>query len=181
VIDPLVRVASPADDVALGELESEARAGLAGRRGGDRWLEEHAPRPWTRASTVTWVAHVDGVVVGYLVLDLVDGEIARIETVYVTPGARELGFGDALLDAARTEALRRGAGYLEGEALPGDRDTKNLYERAGITARLITVSTALDAPGSTTALDAPGSMTALNAPGSMTALNAPSTAEDASR
>ena len=32
---------------------------------------------------------------------------------------------------------------LEGEALPGDRETKNLYERAGITARLITVSKSL--------------------------------------
>ncbi len=39
------------------------------------------------------------------------------------------------------EAGRRaGMRLLEGEALPGDRDTKNLYERAGIKARLITVS-----------------------------------------
>jgi hypothetical protein len=27
---------------------------------------------------------------------------------------------------------------VEGQALPGDRHTKNLYERAGIVARLIT-------------------------------------------
>jgi hypothetical protein len=26
---------------------------------------------------------------------------------------------------------------VEGQALPGDRQTKNLYERAGIVARLI--------------------------------------------
>ena len=32
---------------------------------------------------------------------------------------------------------------VEGTALPGDRDTKNLYERAGITARKIIVSTRL--------------------------------------
>jgi len=29
---------------------------------------------------------------------------------------------------------------VEAEALPGDRETKNLYERAGITARNIVVS-----------------------------------------
>jgi hypothetical protein len=29
---------------------------------------------------------------------------------------------------------------LEGTALPGDRDTKNLYERAGVVARKIVVS-----------------------------------------
>ena len=61
--------------------------------------------------------------------------------MYVTPEARELGFGDALLELATGRPL--GAAVLEGEALPGDRHTKNLYERAGITARLITVSTRL--------------------------------------
>ena len=66
--------------------------------------------------------------------------IARVDQVYVTPEARELGFGDALLDAATAIAVEAGAHVIEGEALPGDRDTKNLYERAGITARLITVS-----------------------------------------
>ena len=146
MIDPLVRVASAADDVALEELETLARKSLTGQRGGDRWLQEHPPGSWARESTMTWVAHVDDVVVGYLVLDVDDADVALVESVFVTPEARELGFGDALLDAARSEAVRRGAAYLEGEALPGDRDIKNLYERAGITARLITVSTRLSPP-----------------------------------
>jgi GNAT superfamily N-acetyltransferase len=81
-------------------------------------------------------------VVGYL-LARVDGELATILDVFVHPEAREIGFGDELLAAAVAAARRAGARLLEGEALPGDRDTKNLYERAGITARLITVSTAL--------------------------------------
>jgi hypothetical protein len=34
--------------------------------------------------------------------------------------------------------MERGAEAVEGQALPGDRHTKNLYERAGIVARLIT-------------------------------------------
>ncbi|MEY2957882.1 MAG: hypothetical protein RLZZ01_450 [Actinomycetota bacterium] len=89
-----------------------------------------------------WVGVIDEVVVAYLVLAR-DGEIARVTDVYVTPWARELGFGDELLAAALTAARGAGAKVLEAEALPGDRDTKNLYERAGITARLITVSTPL--------------------------------------
>jgi GNAT superfamily N-acetyltransferase len=80
-----------------------------------------------------------GHVVGFLVLD-VDGAVAHVDEVYVTPDARELGFGDALLEAATEAARAAEARVLEGHALPGDRDTKNLYERAGITARLITVS-----------------------------------------
>ncbi|MGK0332191.1 MAG: GNAT superfamily N-acetyltransferase [Minisyncoccia bacterium] len=64
--------------------------------------------------------------------------IIRVDQVWVTPEARELGFGDALLAAAIAGARERGAVAVEGQALPGDRHTKNLYERAGIVARLIT-------------------------------------------
>ena len=64
--------------------------------------------------------------------------IVRIDQVWVTPMARELGFGDGLLEAAIGSARERGAVAVEGQALPGDRQTKNLYERAGIVARLIT-------------------------------------------
>ena len=75
--------------------------------------------------------------VGYLVLD-VEGPLARVDQVYVTPEARELGFGDALLEAATAAAVEAGAEVLEGQALPGDRDTKNLYERAASRPALIT-------------------------------------------
>jgi GNAT superfamily N-acetyltransferase len=146
VIEPVVRRASAADAGPLTQLEAEARAGLTGQRGGQRWLEEHDPNgpAWDRDGTVTFVADLDGVVVGYLTPDIADDSVARVESVYVTPEARELGYGDALLAAARAEAVTGGAHHLEGQALPGDRETKNLYERAGITARLITVSTRLD-------------------------------------
>jgi GNAT superfamily N-acetyltransferase len=77
------------------------------------------------------------------VLDI-DGDVAVVDQVYVTPEARELGFGDTLLEAAVEAATAAAAHVIEGHALPGDRETKNLYERAGITARLITVSRRLD-------------------------------------
>ncbi len=148
MIDPTVRRAGPGDVGPLQVLEAEARAALVDARGGRRWLEEH---PLVGTSWPTAVATRDVFVavldvgddgpldVGYLVLEL-DGAIARVDQVYVTADARELGFGDALLEAATEAATAAGAEVLEGQALPGDRDTKNLYERAGITARLITVS-----------------------------------------
>lgn len=76
-----------------------------------------------------YVAVIDGVVVGYLVADLGDDQVVRIDQVWVTPDARELGFGDALLAEAIAVSRTRGAVAVEGQALPGDRHTKNLYER----------------------------------------------------
>jgi GNAT superfamily N-acetyltransferase len=151
MIDPVVRTARRADVDALRLLEAEARAALVTARGGSRWLDEHpelgAAWPDALAERQVFVAVLDvegaDVVVGYLVLD-VAGTIARIDQVFVTPDAREVGFGDALVEAAESAAREIGAAVLEGQALPGDRETKNLYERAGITARLITVSRRLD-------------------------------------
>jgi GNAT superfamily N-acetyltransferase len=146
VIDPVVRAAVVADASQLAWLEAEARAQLADQRGGPRWLQTHPSvgERWSErvARGGVFVAPIDDVVVGYLVVTA-DGRVARIDDVYVTPEARELGFGDELLAAAIRRARESGAELLEGEALPGDRDTKNLYERAGIKARLITVSTPL--------------------------------------
>ena len=155
MIDPLVRLAVPDDAGVLELLEHEARTALVDARGGRRWLEEHAEigADWviataTRAVFVAVLPSPDDdpetdVPVGYLVLDIGD-TVAHVDQVFVTAEARELGFGDALLELATDVARKSGAAVLEGHALPGDRDTKNLYERAGITARLITVSTRLD-------------------------------------
>lgn len=147
MIDPDVRAALIDDIEQLRWLEAEARQYLVGARGGQRWLATHAVRgaAWADvlAADSVFVAAIDEVVIGYLVMSM-SVDIARVDEVYVTPGAREVGFGDALLDGAVAHARSLGATVLEGEALPGDRDTKNLYERAGITARLITVSARLE-------------------------------------
>jgi GNAT superfamily N-acetyltransferase len=150
-MDPVVRRAAVGDAGPLAVLETEARAALVEARGGARWLDEHPSVgddwPAAIAAGAVFVAVLDvgdgpGLVVGYLVL-VVELPIARIDQVYVTPDARELGFGDALLEMATEAARAAGASVLEGTALPGDRETKNLYERAGITARSITVSRSL--------------------------------------
>jgi GNAT superfamily N-acetyltransferase len=145
MLDPTVRRAGPqdADDISqLVLLEVEARDALVDQRGGQRWLIEHpeiAGQWIQRCNTAdVWVAHIDAVVVGYMVAVLGEDAIVRVDQVWVTPAARELGFGDEMLATAIGSARERGAVAVEGQALPGDRHTKNLYERAGIVARLIT-------------------------------------------
>ena len=142
MIDPVVRRATAADAAPLGELEREARAALVGQRGGERWLVEHPASDggWGRQSSDAdvFVGVIDDVVIGYLVASVGDDAILRIDQVWVTPQARELGFGDELLAQAIENGRSVGAIAVEGQALPGDRHTKNLYERAGIVARLIT-------------------------------------------
>jgi GNAT superfamily N-acetyltransferase len=146
-MNEVIRRADITDADQLGELEAAARHHLIDQRGGAALLaEQPAVGDWVAAieDHGRWigVGELDGFVVGYLEL-AVTGDIALVRQVYVQPEARELGFGDGLLDAARHEAQRHGCSALEGFALPGDRETKNLYERAGITARKIIVSTRL--------------------------------------
>ena len=146
MIDPIVRVADRGDRDELIWLEGQSRAAVSAQRGGELWLERHpAQSPdWDSvAAGCVLVATLDEVVVGYLRHEHVDG-VLHVHDVYVHPQARELGFGDALLDAAIEVGRRESAHRIEAEALPGDRDTKNLYERAGITAKRITVSSRLD-------------------------------------
>lgn len=146
--------AADADDIAqLQILERDARLALDGQRGGERWLIEHpvVGVEWSsrcaRPGADVVVAHIGPVVVGYLVADLGADSIVRVDQVWVAPEARENGFGDVLLALVIERGRALGAVAVEGQALPGDRHTKNLYERAGIVARLITTYKRLEAPG----------------------------------
>lgn len=143
MIDPDVRAATADDVEQLAWLEDEARTALVDQRGGRRWLATHPQRGDQWQTSISEldvvVAHIGEVIVGYIVLDA-RSPVATVDDVYVTPQARELGFGDALLAACLDLARAGGAAHFEGESLPGDRDTKNLYERAAIKARLITTS-----------------------------------------
>jgi GNAT superfamily N-acetyltransferase len=157
MIDPDVRLAVADDAAELRGLERLARRGVAVTRGGGRWLDEHAEIAdgWgdAIARRIVLIGEIRGagvppVAVGYLLADLEPGErtIVRVDQVFVHSDARQLGFGDALLAEAIRVGRERGASMVEAETLPGDRDLKNLYERAGVTARLIVVSKALRDP-----------------------------------
>lgn len=143
MFDPVVRLASVDDVSHLEWLEGHARDALRGVRGGPRWLDEHPRRGarWRDAieHDIVLVGDLDGVCLGYMVGRVV-GRLGIVDEPYVIPAARENGYGDAMLAEMIGRFRAAGARTLDGEALPGDRDTKNLYERAGIKARLITVS-----------------------------------------
>ena len=131
------------DDIpAVSALEAEARSALLEQRGGPALLDEEPPAEWPATIGRAWVGTLDDVVLGYLELEYHDAT-AEVRQVFVHPEARELGLGDALLAAALEAARAAGCTVLEGTALPGDRETKNLYERAGIKARKIVVSVPL--------------------------------------
>ncbi|MGB8862137.1 MAG: GNAT family N-acetyltransferase [Ilumatobacteraceae bacterium] len=143
----VVRPMSPADAAQLAALEHLARTALIDQRGGAAHLAERpAVGDWSallsEPGQLVWVATLDDVVVGYLQL-AIDGARAEVLQVFVQPEAREVGFGDWLLEAALAAARSHACTVLEGTALPGDRATKNLFERAGIKARKITVSVPL--------------------------------------
>jgi GNAT superfamily N-acetyltransferase len=145
MFEPEIRVALTEDIGQILDLETSARTHLIDQRGGVRWLEQNPPTNWDEVvpqGTVS-VACIDAVVLGYLVWEAASDSVAEIRQVYVEPMARGIGCGDGLMAFTIEQARSGGYHYLEGQALPGDRETKNLYERAGITARLITVSTKL--------------------------------------
>ena len=144
----LVRPLDPSDVDEVRALDARAREVLTGARGGPAWLEEHpVPARWPEQGESVWIAELDGLVVGFLRLALTP-DLARVVHVYVRPECRELGFGDDLLAAALHEARTAGCRRLDAVALPGDRDTKNLYERAGVVARAIVLGVELSGPAS---------------------------------
>lgn len=139
---PVVRLAEPEDDDACRRLESECRSESSDAKGAAAFFAEHGSDPY-RDNAFTVVADVEGSVVGFATIHIsaVNGEsIATIDRVYVTSPARGVGIGDALIAGIRRVARERGCIRIDAYALPGDRGTKNLYERNGLTARLITAS-----------------------------------------
>lgn len=86
------------------------------------------------------VAEVGGVIVGAARVCLDRIPRPAVLAVVVRREARGLGIGASLLDDARRIARESGHTNIDALALPGDRETKNLYERAGLTARMIVAS-----------------------------------------
>lgn len=145
--DLFVRRATGDDAAVLAALESDARAAIVDARGGTRLLAEvpEVGARWAaRCSDPRWrvlVSGLDGVVLGYLAAELPEpAGVARVEQVYVDAGAREVGLGDAMVEQLLADVRDAGARAVDAVALPGDRETKNLFERNGLTARLITVT-----------------------------------------
>jgi len=139
--------------VGLAELGIDE---LEPTRGGPLWARREArSRPvepsiladLASPEAVVVVGTIDEVVLGYGVVrfeSLRDGAVLGVvHDLYVEPDARGVGVGEAMMDLVIIECEARGCIGVDAMALPGNRATKNFFERFGLTARAIVVHRAL--------------------------------------
>ena len=88
------------------------------------------------------VVESSGDLCGFADMEISDS-VAMVRRVYISEAARELGAGATLIDELRIHAQASGCTRIDAYALPGDRLTKNLFERAGMKARLLIASSDL--------------------------------------
>ena len=145
---PSVRIATAADAQCWQELEQQAQGNNAGARGAAAlFAEQPISFIGDGAGGFTLIVEVDSVVVGFTTVQIskvAGSSVATVVRVFVTARARRVGVGDALINAAQQHARQANCVRIDALSLPGDRDTKNLYERNGLTARLIVATSALD-------------------------------------
>jgi ribosomal protein S18 acetylase RimI-like enzyme len=82
------------------------------------------------------IAEYDGEVVGYIRLQdkypfLEGAGVLAVNGLAVSPGARRLGIGSALLDAATAEGKRRGARKITLSVFATNTAAQRLYQRHG--------------------------------------------------
>ncbi len=141
-----VREALITDASSLKVLEDAAFESLSNFRGLAQFLEM-SPRigdEWkdlvNDAKYRLLVGLSEGVIHGYLLVEIFKPlDKALIKQVFVDSSARQLGLGAMLIEHSEKIARESGCTVLEGLALPGDRDMKNLFERATMSAQLLSV------------------------------------------
>lgn len=152
------RAALPTDVAAITDLARTAVGELGLLRGGPVWQLQDArvepigdgvahdvAMPVDEGLAV--VGTIDDTVVAYGVSrleTLSDGSLlAEVSDLYVDPGARGIGIGEAMMDLLVEHAEAAGAIGIDALALPGDRETKNFFETFGLKARAIVVHRSL--------------------------------------
>jgi GNAT superfamily N-acetyltransferase len=145
-VEVAARPAEPGDSARLAELAEMARAELESQRGGQLFLAREG-RSSGRAPELTVVGTLDDAVLGFASADTTEvpdiGLIAVLGALYVEPGGREVGIGEAMMDLVLEWCAERACDGIDGVALPGMRATKNFFERYGLTARALLVHRAL--------------------------------------
>jgi GNAT superfamily N-acetyltransferase len=134
----------------LAELYRAALAQLTSRRGGPLLAERHGrPEPVEQTLSrslddpgrTAWVGTLDDEIVGYAAgrTETLPGgaELGVVEELFVEPGARGVGVGEALIGALLAWFADRGCVGVDTVALPGDRLSKNFFESSGFKARLL--------------------------------------------
>ncbi|MBK7165164.1 MAG: GNAT family N-acetyltransferase [Candidatus Microthrix sp.] len=143
-----VRPLGDADVAGVVDLLGQAHRHQLEQRDGEMWATVNAvpvteERVRHRAEHgLVLVGTVLGVPVGVVVARhevVSDKRLALIEELYTEPEARGVGVGRRLIQAVELWARATGCIGIESMALPGDRDTKNFFEAAGLIARAIVV------------------------------------------
>jgi ribosomal protein S18 acetylase RimI-like enzyme len=156
------RRATAGDREVILVLARQAIAEVAQGRGGAMWRRVEARSeplepgidaalvatradagPDTDGDQLVVVGAIDEAVIGYGIVrvePLHDGAtVGRVTDLYVEPDARGVGVGEAIMDELVAFARSRSCVGVDSIALPGDRHTKNFFERFGLTARAIIV------------------------------------------
>jgi len=132
------------------ELARELRAELRVMRGGALWeTRESRLAPFidalekfvSRDDATLMIGSIDEVVVGYGTAELeqlADGtQLGIIGDLYVEPEGRGVGVGEAIAEQLVAFCIDAGCIGIDAFALPGHREAKNFFERAGFTARAL--------------------------------------------
>lgn len=144
------RPATPSDLPHLVDLATRALAELAPMRGGAVFVqregravpvEETLARDLSNPEAVVLAGTIDDTVVGYATgrtETLRDGSLLGvIDDLYVDEGARGVAVGEVMMDELLVWFRAKGCAGIDATALPGNRATKNFFERSGFTARLL--------------------------------------------
>jgi GNAT superfamily N-acetyltransferase len=154
------RRAEHADIGRIVELAEQGIAEIAATKGGAMWQRREArPQPVADSLEAALDAPdhlvvagtIDETIVGYAVAhieELRDGDRLGVVTdIYVEPGARGVGVGEALMDDVVEWCRVEGCIGVDSLALPGNRETKNFFESFGLVARAIVVHRSLRPSG----------------------------------
>lgn len=141
--------AATVDDIdTIEQLARALRAELREERGGELWSAREARvEPVAtllgRDDACVVVGTVTDAVLGYGIVtteELRDGtRLGVIIELYVEPDARAVGVGEVIAEALVAFCRDAGCRGVDATALPGHREAKNFFERAGFTARSLTM------------------------------------------
>ncbi|HKF91631.1 MAG TPA: GNAT family N-acetyltransferase [Acidimicrobiia bacterium] len=151
------RPATAEDLPRIAELAELVRYELVPMKGGALWsAREAVAEPFEDTygalidhdDALVVVGTVDETVVGFGVVTLErlrTGEtLGVISDLFVEPGARAVGVGEAMANDLVAFCAARGCTGIDALALPGHRTAKNFFEGSGFTARALVMHRALD-------------------------------------
>jgi ribosomal protein S18 acetylase RimI-like enzyme len=139
------------------ELSRLLRDELTPMKGGVLWSNREARAEPLKAAfaallerddALVVVGTVDDTVIGFGVVTLErlrTGEtLGVISDLFVEPGARAVGVGEAMAGDLVAYCVAHGCTGIDALALPGHRAAKNFFEESGFTARAIVMHRRLD-------------------------------------